>query len=86
MATYNTTEELLAEAYVNMFVKGEVYIDLDELLGKSFDECLDMFSIALTGSDLLMEVSYRPVGVEPDGVLVLEVSGNIQAILEMEES
>lgn len=66
------------------YVSGVVRLDLSDTFD-GFERFLDRISERLVGSDILMEVNYDVVGHEGDTLLIY-VSGDPSAILEMEEA
>jgi len=66
------------------FIRGEVLVDLPDLIDRDLEGALDMFSQRLTGGDLLMDITYKAVRVEGES-LVVEVSGDPAMILEMQK-
>lgn len=66
------------------WIKGRIKVELCELHG-DFESFLDMISERI-GYPLLMQQSYKAVGIEDGGMtLVLEVEGDASAYLEGEE-
>lgn len=63
------------------FVTGEVLVELHEVTNMDLERLLDTLSTRLSGSELLMDVSYKPVRVE-GGSLIIEVSGDPSQIFE----
>ena len=55
------------------------YTDTRLMTFKSF---LDLISESLVGSDLLMDIVYKVVGVVNDDMILLQVSGDVSSILE----
>jgi len=64
------------------YIQGEVKVGIGELIDVDLEGALDLFSGRLTGSDLLMDLSYVPVSVEAEEISVL-VTGDPSMILEM---
>lgn len=57
-------------------VKVEVLVSLDEIIEADIDE-FNRLVCALTGEDFLQDISFRPVSVDPDGGIVIEVIGYV---------
>lgn len=64
------------------YIRGEVIVDLSDLIDSDLEGALDLFSDRLTGSDILMDIAYKALRVE-DGSVVIEVSGDPSMIIEM---
>lgn len=64
------------------YITKQVSIGLDEIVGLTLEEFLDRLSELAIGSELLMDINYRAIGVNTDGTLVLEVTGDPSADLE----
>lgn len=67
--------EIISEDYV----AGEALIDLDNVIGCSLEDFLDLISSEVTGTDLLQDISYEVVGVQ-DGLLKIRVTGSVVGI------
>ncbi len=65
----------------NGFIKGEVSVGVEDLVGVDLDSVLEGLSEKLTGSTVLSDLSYKPVRVEDESI-VMEVSGDPVFILE----
>lgn len=69
----------------SVFIEGSVLISTNDLLARELESVLDQLSLQLTGSDLLMDISYKAVGVDIDkNATRLCVRGDAQGILACE--
>ncbi|MDR6218868.1 glyoxalase superfamily protein [Deinococcus soli (ex Cha et al. 2016)] len=76
-----TTEQLRAlRAEHDGYVSGVIALDIDSIAGTDYERFLDLISSELTGTDLLMDVSYTVVGTRGETIL-LEVRGDPDTIL-----
>ncbi len=64
------------------FIGGVVSVDLDEIINSTTESFLNLISTRLTGSDLLQDISYRVVGHQRSGTILIEVIGDPSAALE----
>jgi hypothetical protein len=74
-----TLDQLKANADGAGMVTGYVSVDLSDIIGGDLEVFLVLISLHLTGTWLLTEIDYTPVGVE-DGAILFRVSGNISMI------
>lgn len=58
----------------------EITVDLSDAIDNDLEGWLDLISIRACGSDLLMEVDYKIIGITADGSIRLRVTGNPEAI------
>lgn len=65
-------------------VSGIVAIGLYNIIERDEETFLDMIGETLTGSELLMDITYKVVGHDDKNNLYIEVSGDASEILEME--
>ena len=66
------------------YVEGVVSVALGDLVGVDFEDFLDIIATLLTGSDLLMNISYSIVGCDVDKqVIHLQVTGDASQVLEL---
>jgi hypothetical protein len=80
-----TPAELVAAADKDNFISVNVALDVDTMIyGGDIENFLDDLSDKAVGTTLLMDVSYRAVGVTDDGLIIFKVEGDITAILETE--
>lgn len=66
-------------------IEGIIKVHISDIIDRNLDEFLDFISVALTGSDLLMNIYYETVALsntEKD-TLYVRVSGDASSILEM---
>jgi hypothetical protein len=75
-------EELEKSSENFPYVTGRVVIGLEDVISADMEWFLDEISEQLVGSILLMDVNYTAVGVTEGGSLVLEVSGDVSAVLD----
>jgi hypothetical protein len=75
-----TVEEMLNIKDEFSFIKGIVRMDITDIADDGFETFLDNLSEKLTGTDILMDISYRVVGHERNSVLI-EVIGDASEIL-----
>ena len=66
----------------NPYVEGFVMVDMNELIQNDLENILDILSIRLTGSELLMDISYSAVEVTEDGQIVVWVRGDASDCLD----
>ena len=65
----------------NGWIYGVVRVNLSEILNFELEGLLDLISMRLTGTDILMQASYEIVGHTQDTILLF-VEGDASAILE----
>ena len=61
----------------NPYIKENVYIEMDDLIHNDYEELLDLMSTKVTGTELLMDINYRIVGLHDEYTMVVEVTGDI---------
>lgn len=66
----------------NNYIRGIVKVELSDMINNNLEAFLDCLSEKLTGSPLLMEISYEPVSICDDGEIYLLVSGDVTEVLE----
>jgi hypothetical protein len=76
MATFNDIEDIRRNLDNDGYLTGTVYVGLDEIVSSDLETFLDGLSDRLIGGVLLTDISYRAIGVEPDGMIALEVRGD----------
>lgn len=64
------------------YVTGVVTMDLDDIVNFDLEWFLDEISEKLVGSIMLLDVSYRAIGVLEDGSLQVEVTGDVSDVLD----
>lgn len=64
------------------YIGGVVGVDLNEIIEADLEGFLNLISTRLTGSELLQDISYRVVGHQRDGTILIEVIGDPSAALE----
>jgi hypothetical protein len=74
--------EIGARADENGWVEGLATFDMDDLIDRDLDSHGDQIGEKLVGSELLMDVSARPVSVTPDGSIVCKLTGDASAIID----
>jgi hypothetical protein len=67
------------------YIKGIVPIRLHHIIDTDADGFLDLISDALTGTELLLDMSYQVVGTLDNDAVLIEVKGDVSMILEEEE-
>lgn len=65
------------------FIHEEVHVDLNEAVERDLEGFLDLLSTLAIGDDLLMEVSYKVIGVTDDNLIRVIVSGDPSASEEV---
>lgn len=82
-----TLEEIQAKLEDNStYIKGKVNVGLNFVINNDLEGFLDELSEKLIGDVRLMDISYKVVGVSPDGnTLIVEVSGDVSQLLDDEE-
>ena len=79
-----TTAELIAAADSDNFVTVNIEVGIDTLVDNDFEGFLDFLSSSVTGTELLMDIAYKPISVNGESI-VLSVSGDISEIVDSEE-
>ena len=59
------------------YIKENVYIGMDELIDNDYEQLLDLMSSKVTGTELLMDINYRIIGLHDEYTMVVEVTGDI---------
>ncbi len=82
-----TAKQIIAERDKNNCVTGYVSLQISDLIDNDFEEFLDLLSISLVDSDLLMDVTYDVVALDETdkNTLIFKVTGDVSNILECEE-
>lgn len=81
-----TQEQMKAMKDEDGYITGIVSVDLSDIIDNNFEGFLDMTSEKLTGTKLLMDISYKAVGVDKGGLtLFVEVTGDPSEILGAKE-
>ena len=62
----------------------EIALDLDEVIGLDLEGFLDLISVRAVGNELLMDIDYRIIGIQPDGSLLLAVTGDSSMALDID--
>ena len=76
-----TAEEIKVNKDSEGYVSGNVLIDLSDVIDRDLEGFLDLISTKLIANDLLMDTSYKAVGVTAEGALVIEVTGDPSEVL-----
>lgn len=63
------------------WIEGEIKIDFNQIVSLDLDGMCDQVSLRLTGTEILENFTYTPIGIE-DGKVVLKVRGDATAIIE----
>lgn len=74
--------EMLDCCDADLYVEGDVMIDLSELIDNNLEGILDIMAERLTGSPLLMDVNYSLVDILGENSAIMRVRGDITNILE----
>lgn len=89
--TFTTPDNRVLAVDNDNFITGTIEMSLDEIIDSTTTESdalegfLDELSERLTGSILLMDISYRTVGYNVDDqTIIIEVTGDISEILTEE--
>lgn len=77
-----TPYEIGARADEDGWVEGLATFDMDDLIDSDLDGHGDQIGQKLVGSELLMDVTARPVSVMPDGSIVCRLTGDASAIID----
>lgn len=77
-----TPYEIGARADENGWVEGLATLDMSDLIDNDLAQHGDQIGEKLVGSELLMDVTARPVSVTPDGSIVCQLSGDASAIID----
>lgn len=77
-----TPYELGARAGSDGWVEGLATFDMDDLIGSDLESHGDEIGQKLVGSELLMNVSAKPVSVTPDGSIICNLSGDASEIID----
>ena len=78
-------EEVLASMNEEGRVEGYVDICINDIIDNSAEVFLDMISMKLVNSDLLMDINYDIVGHRDGSTLILKVSGDASEICSDDE-
>jgi hypothetical protein len=82
LETALTPFEIGARAGSDGWVEGLATFEMDDLIGNDLDGHGDQIGFKLVGSELLMDVSARPVSVTPEGSIICRLSGDASAIID----
>lgn len=77
-----TAYEIGARGGSDGWVEGLATFDMADLIDNDVDGHGDQIGTKLVGSELLMDVSARPVSVTAEGSIVCKLSGDASAIIE----
>lgn len=67
------------------YVTSEVVLDTSALIDHDLEGFLDLLSLGVTDTELLMDISYRLERLTFEGMLVFDVTGDVSEVLQMEE-
>jgi len=81
-----TPAEIVARLDDDNYVTGLVTMDISDAIDGDLEFWLDLCSEQLIGTSLGMDINYRPVGVQPDGTLVVKVTLDPSMALDDEEA
>lgn len=59
------------------YIKENVYIEMNDLIDNDFEQLMDLMSSKITGTELLMDINYRIVGLHDEYTMIVEVTGDI---------
>lgn len=59
------------------YIKENVYIEMNDLINNDFEQLMDLMSSKITGTELLMDINYRIVGLHDEYTMIVEVTGDI---------
>lgn len=76
-------EDIKKNKTENNIITGNVSIPLTDIIHGDIETFLDALSNALTGTTLLMDISYAPIEVSDDNI-IFQVSGDVSMILDEE--
>lgn len=76
-------EDIKKNKTENNIITGNVSIPLTDIIHGDIETFLDALSNALTGTTLLMDISYVPIEVSDDNI-IFQVSGDVSMILDEE--
>lgn len=76
-------EDIKKNKTENNIITGNVSIPLTDIIHGDIETLLDTLSNALTGTTLLMDISYAPIEVSDDNI-IFQVSGDVSMILDEE--
>lgn len=63
------------------WIEGEIKIDFNQIVRLDLEGLADQVSLRLTGTEILENFTYSPIGIE-DGRVILKVRGDATAIIE----
>lgn len=66
------------------YITGVVAVDLSDVIDNDLEGFLDLISYKMTGTELLMDITYNVVGHEED-MLFIRVRGDVSNIVDCED-
>lgn len=66
------------------YIEGVVAVDLSDVIDNDLEGFLDLISYKMTGTELLMDITYNVVGHEED-MLFIRVRGDVSNIVDCED-
>ena len=57
------------------YITGRVSLDVNDIINWDFEQFLDALAEGM-GNPLLMDIAYKPVKIDGDGLIVFEVDGD----------
>ena len=79
-------EEVLADRDENNYVEGYVQLHVSDLIDSDYEKFLDLLSVSLVDSDLLMDITYEIVKLaDAKNELIFKVRGDASSVVEEEE-
>jgi hypothetical protein len=67
-----------------MIQKYEIYLHIDEIVENNEEDFLDLLSNLCVGNDCLMDITYKPIMVNEEGLIVLSVIGDDKEAVDRE--
>lgn len=80
-----TREQIQPRLDENNQVTVVVPVSLGSIIDADIESFNDLLSQKITGSDLLMNIAFRLVGIEGDEVMLLEVTGDVSECYEWDD-
>lgn len=80
-----TPKEVIASRDKNNYVTGYIRLHVSDIIDNDLEGFIDVISEKLIGSDILMDVNYDIIAMEDANSFIVRVSGDVSAVLEMEE-
>ena len=68
------------------FITTEVVLDVELMIFHNLSDFLTLLSLKATDSELLCDITYRPIRITPQECIVFEVSGDVSMVLEADKA